>query len=35
MTEVAEKVSYLEDVMQRLAYSQMQTNISLDLCLVS
>lgn len=30
MTDVAEKVSYLEDLMQRLAYSQMQTSISLD-----
>ena len=30
MTELAEKVSYLEDVMQRLASSQLQTSISLD-----
>ena len=30
MTDVAEKVSYLEDVMRRLASSQIQTNISLD-----
>ncbi|MCF8038638.1 MAG: hypothetical protein K9K79_04915 [Desulfohalobiaceae bacterium] len=30
MTDVAEKVSYLEDVMQRLASSQLQANISLD-----
>ncbi|MCF8107686.1 MAG: hypothetical protein K9J81_01705 [Desulfohalobiaceae bacterium] len=30
MPEVAERVSYLEELMQKLAYSQMQTNISLD-----
>ncbi|MCF8038931.1 MAG: hypothetical protein K9K79_06405 [Desulfohalobiaceae bacterium] len=30
MPEVAERVSYLEELMQKLAYSQMQTNMSLD-----
>ena len=30
MVELAEKVSFLEDLMQQLAYSQMQTNMSID-----